>query len=67
MTCEFAHRTNSYPPIHGNCYSGTAARRVTIQYSELEKDTLILCVSCAKTVTRDARRHGYKVTNHKLG
>lgn len=65
MTCEFAHKVNWNAPIGGNCYNNKASRRVVIRYNELETETLLLCPSCAKIVTKDARRHSYKVTNQK--
>lgn len=47
--------------IHPQCYKGQAKVALTIQYNEVEKDVLNLCEDCAKVVTKDARRHGYKV------
>jgi len=66
MICECAHRVNISPPINGTCHAGIAARQVTIQYNELERDVWNLCVSCAKLMAKDARRYGYTVTNRKL-
>lgn len=48
------------------CSGGEATIKLTVQYHELESDTLNLCGECAKNVARDARRHSYKVKQQKL-
>ena len=65
MQCENASRLGHYPVVSPQCWDGTATRTVTVQYNEVEKDTLYLCAECAKAVAKDARRRGYKVTNRK--
>ena len=65
MQCENASRLGHYPVVSPQCYDGAATRIVTIQYNEVEKDTLLLCNNCAKAVAKDARRRGYKVTNRR--
>lgn len=45
------------------CYNDAAVRTVTVSYNEVEKDTLQLCEECAKVISRDARRHGYRVSS----
>ena len=45
------------------CYNGVAVRTITVSYNEVEEDTLHLCQECAKVISRDARRHGYRVSS----
>lgn len=45
---------------------GRAMAVVTVQYNHLTADTLNLCEGCARFVTREARRHGYKVSTRRL-
>lgn len=47
--------------INPQCWKGKVTKRVTVTYNEVESDTLHLCVECAGYVSKDARRHGYKV------
>ena len=43
------------------CFKGEATVTLTIEYNDIEKDVLHLCPDCARYVTKDARKHGYKV------
>ena len=47
--------------INPQCFRGEATVILTIEYNEVERDTLNLCEDCAKNVAKDAKRHGYKV------
>ena len=53
--------------IGQQCWKAAATRIVKITYNKVESDTLRLCKACADAVTKDARRHGYTVTNRKMG
>lgn len=44
------------------CPGNPPTRTVTINYDAHRSDVLSLCDGCSKTVARDARRHGYKIT-----
>ena len=46
--------------VSPQCWKGNPAKSVTIEYNEVEKDTLTLCTACTLAVTKDAQRHGYK-------
>lgn len=59
--------TDAYCVIRPQCFDGDATRRVTVVYSPVEADTLFLCADCARALAADARRHGYRVSNRKLG
>lgn len=49
------------PIVGGGCFNADATKSVVVTYNEVEEDTLHLCPECAKTVKREARRHGYSV------
>lgn len=52
--------------IYPQCFKGKVTKRVTIQYNEVESDTLDLCDDCTKNVAEDARHRRYKVRILKL-
>lgn len=52
--------------VSPQCYGSKATRCVTVTYSHCESDTLELCDACAKVLTRDVRKHGYRLSSHKL-
>ncbi len=56
-----------HPILRPNCYANAVARRVRIEYNDVEHDTLNLCDKCAHNIAVDARRYGYSVTNTKIG
>ena len=65
MQCENAYRVGQlycHIIITPQCRN-IATRIVTVRYNDLEKLRYDLCADCAKALTADARRRGYKVTN----
>ena len=67
MRCENGEAARMGRPIYpGACSGSDAARIVTITYREGDTDTLLLCNECARAISRDARRHRYKVSNRKV-
>lgn len=67
MRCENGEAARMGRSIYpGACYGSDATRIATITYREGDVDTLLLCNQCAKAITRDARRHHYKVSNRKV-
>lgn len=62
MLCDNSSNRGNYI-MSPSCWGQEATQSVTIEYNSAEKDYLFLCDKCAKVVTRDARRRGYKVTN----
>jgi hypothetical protein len=65
-TCDNGRAAyRGHPICAPACYIGVAARTVTVSYNEVEKDTLELCEDCAKVISRDAKRHGYRVSSRR--
>jgi len=64
-TCDNS-ATGVHRIVAPQCYRGKATRRVTVTYSHCESDTLELCDVCAKVLKRDVRKHGYRLSSHRL-
>lgn len=47
--------------LNPGCFGNTVEKKLTVIYNEVEKTTLELCGSCARSVQSDAERHGYRV------
>ena len=58
MKCE----NSTYRILPPTCLGSEATHRVTIAYSEVENDELLVCEPCGKNLVKDGRRHGYGCT-----
>jgi len=63
MFCDNYQNEMGAPIVPPACYQGQATKKLTIQYNEVEKDSLNLCAKCCQLIARDARRHGYRATS----
>lgn len=65
MLCENSS-TMASGVIAPQCFANKAVVKITVEYNEVESDTLRLCKECAGYLTKDAKSHGYNVKEVKI-
>jgi len=66
MKCDYDVSSGFSPSEGLGCLKGKATRRVTVEYNEVEADTLNLCEECYKRLKVLVRRHGYRLRSTEI-
>jgi hypothetical protein len=64
--CDNASRKGIGVGVKPQCSRGLREFEVTVVYSAVDSDTMVLCTQCTQYLKRETGKHGYKVKTKRL-